>query len=88
MSIASRIRALRLGRRMTIKAIAMQIGVPASTYRDWEYGRKVSAEKLLKLADAFEVSISELISGEGANRKELKKATQLLEGALQILRKI
>lgn len=64
MSIATKIRSLRLKNRMTIKEIAMQIGVPSSTYRDWEYGHKISAEKLQNLADAFEVSISELMNGD------------------------
>ncbi|MBK9040053.1 MAG: hypothetical protein IPL83_12970 [Bdellovibrionales bacterium] len=31
---------------MTIKAIATQTGVPASSYRDWEYGRKVIMNRL------------------------------------------
>lgn len=88
MSIGNKIRSLRLKNRMTIKEIATQVGVPSSTYRDWEYGRKISAEKLQNLANAFEVSVSELMNGDKDDRKELKKAIQLVEEALHILRKI
>lgn len=88
MTIGNKIRSLRLKNRMTIKEIAMQIGVPSSTYRDWEYGRKITAEKLQKLADVFEVSISELMNGDKDDRKELKRAVQLIEEVLSILRKI
>ncbi len=88
MSIANKIRSLRLKKRMTMKEIAGRIGVPSSTYRDWEYGRKISAEKLQKLADAFEISVSELMTGEKDDRKDLKRAIQLIEEVLHILRKI
>lgn len=88
MSIARKIRSFRQDRRMTIKEIAARIGVPPSTYRDWEYGRKINADKLQKLADAFEVSMAELTGGDNTNRNGLRKVTQLLEEALGILRKI
>lgn len=88
MSIGSKIRSMRLKKRMTIKEIASQVGVPSSTYRDWEYGRKISADKLENLANAFEISVSELMNGDKDDRKDLKRAIQLVEEVLYILRKI
>ncbi len=88
MNIARKIRSFRLSRRMTIKEVAARIGVPPSTYRDWEYGRKINAEKLQTLADAFEISMDELTGRDDAHRSGLRKAILLLEEALGILRRI
>ena len=88
MSLAKKLRILRLRQRMTIKELAALIQVPASTYRDWEYGRKISAEKISKLAEVFEVSINELMGEDEKSPKELTKAIFIIEEALQLLRKI
>jgi transcriptional regulator with XRE-family HTH domain len=87
MRISKRIYKLRLERRLTIKATAQLLGVPASTYRDWEYGRKIPAECLPGLAETFGVSVGELLDPSSAHPNELLKVTSLLEEALSMIRK-
>ncbi len=88
MKLGSKLRSLRLSKRMTIKEVAGRIKVAPSTYRDWEYGRKVSAEKLGMLSDLFEISTPELIGRSQESGSELSKVIQLLEESLLRLRKI
>lgn len=43
--------------------VAKATGIPSSTFADWKSGRsKPKIEKLIKIADYFEVSVSELIA--------------------------
>jgi transcriptional regulator with XRE-family HTH domain len=43
--------------------MARAIGVPASTYREWEYGRAIRGEPYVKMAEVLKVSLYELITG-------------------------
>lgn len=49
---------------LTIKQAAQKLGVPASTYRDWEYGAKVPALALLDLSKLYGISILKLLGEE------------------------
>ena len=49
-----------------MREAARHIGVPESTYREWEYGRKIRGEPYLQIAKAFGVSLDELL-GDGRN---------------------
>ncbi|MDR3608445.1 MAG: helix-turn-helix transcriptional regulator [Oligoflexia bacterium] len=69
MSIGNRLRKLRTENRFTLSQVARQVGVPVSTYRDWEYGKAIQGEPYAKLAQAFGVSIEELLGGEKALQK-------------------
>lgn len=55
MKITQKIRQLRKERKMTLKETAKLLCVPVSTYRDWEYGRKIPADAAIKLAEVFDV---------------------------------
>lgn len=47
---------------------AESIGVPLSTYRDWENGVNIlGADSFLKISRAFEIPISTLMSGKNVN---------------------
>lgn len=61
-----RLKKLRLERKLTMRAAAKLIGIPETTYREWEYGRKIQGEPYLSIANAFGVSISELLEDESA----------------------
>lgn len=88
MKLGSKVRALRLEKRMTIKEVAQGLGVSASTYRDWEYGRKIPAEHLQRLASVFQVSTDELIGTKFAAGSELMEAISCIEKGLGLLRKL
>ena len=84
MKLNNKLRTLRQERRMTMKKIAALIGIPVSTYRDWEYGTKVPAEQVYNIAKIFQVSISELFGTEVDLNKE--KLIKLLEDALDLVK--
>lgn len=86
MKLAQKIQQLRLERKMTLKETAKLLEVPVSTYRDWEYGRKMPADAILKLAEAFNVPMTIFAKNEASNRADLRKAIDLIEEALRIVR--
>ena len=42
--------------------MATQLGVSQSTYRDWEYGRKIKGEPYPQMAQILGVSLNELFN--------------------------
>ncbi len=77
-SINQRLVRLRKACGLTMKKVASQIGVPVSTYRDWEYGRAIQGNFYLELAVLFEVSLYELLSGQ---KPEFHNILTLIEDA-------
>lgn len=58
----SRLRELRLARRLTMKRVAADLGLPYTTYVNYEKEeREPNAEMLMRLADYFGVSVDCLI---------------------------
>lgn len=86
MKLAQKIRQLRLERKMTLKETAKYLEVPVSTYRDWEYGRKMPADAILKLAEAFDVPMTIFTQREMGPGADLQRAIDLMEEALRIVR--
>lgn len=86
MKRAQKIRQLRLDRKMTLKETAKYLAVPVSTYRDWEYGRKMPADIILKLADVFDVPVAIFTERGVGKGSELNKAIILMEEVLRIVR--
>lgn len=62
-SINQRIKFLRQARGLTAVEMAKAIGIPASTYREWEYGRAIRGEPYLKIASVLNISLYELFTG-------------------------
>ena len=62
-SINNRIKKLREKKGITAAEMAKAIGVPASTYREWEYGRSIRGEPYLKIAAVLNISLYELFTG-------------------------
>lgn len=87
-SFGKRLKRLRIAQKMTMKELAQTIGVPMSTYREWEYGRSIVGEPYPKLADALKVSLSELLLGERAgNTSEVFAEIHAIESHLLKLKK-
>ena len=61
MTFADRLRELRSTRGLTQKDVYTAIGVSPIVYQRYEYGRSPSFEKLLVLADYFDVSLDYLV---------------------------
>lgn len=59
------LRKLRSQKKITMKALGVHLGVTESTVSFYESGkREPSIDTLIKLANYFEISLDELISGE------------------------
>lgn len=59
--MAKKLVALRKSRSYSRKKAAALIGVPETTYREWEYGREIRGEPYSKIAKAFDVSLGDLL---------------------------
>ena len=86
MDLSKKIRQLRLDRKMTLKETAKQLQVPESTYRDWEYGRKIPADVALKLTEIFDVPITAFLGRKTSREADLERVISLMEEALKIVR--
>jgi len=64
-----RLRRIRQTGGLTVKALSQKIEVPVSTYREWEYGRAIQGMPYPRIAEALEVSLYELMTGQQPNRK-------------------
>jgi transcriptional regulator with XRE-family HTH domain len=80
-----RLRRLRKNSGFTIRDLAKKISVPESTYREWEYGRGVRGQPYLKLADALEVSVYELLGGSAKNKASVMARFHDVEKAVSAL---
>lgn len=86
--LSERLKKYRLRRKLSQKQVAEALKVPPSTYRDWEYGKKIVGEPYMKLAEIFEVSLSELLTGKQNSSKELLIIVQSLGELVKNLRQI
>ena len=68
-----------MDRKFSMKDMAQKIGVPLSTYRDWEYGRSIKGEPYVKISEALGISLQNLLGQTSANKEEtLKKIKKVL----------
>lgn len=87
-TLATRLRQLRLERNMTMKEVASAMQISRTTYRDWEYGRKMPAEMLSRLSDVFQVSLNELVGTDNnPTPQNLSQAITWIEEGLKLLKR-
>jgi transcriptional regulator with XRE-family HTH domain len=83
--IGKRLKELRKKCRKTAKQVALEVGVSDSTYRDWEYGRRILGEPYGKLAKSLDTSLIYLILGESSDRpkihENLRRAEELIRAS-------
>ncbi len=63
-TLADRLKKYREAKKMSVSEVAKRVGVSQSTYREWEYGRKIKGEPYLRLAETLGVSLNTLLTGE------------------------
>lgn len=69
--IGSRLKMFRTAQGLSMREAASRIGVPETTYREWEYGRQIrGSEAYRKIAKAFNISIAALF-GEGDDANDI-----------------
>jgi transcriptional regulator with XRE-family HTH domain len=80
-----RLKRLRQIKNLSVKEVANEIGVSTSTYREWEYGRKINGEPYSLLASVFEVDLSELLTGRSSSKLNSEKLEKLQNLCLEIV---
>jgi len=89
-TMGKRLKAYRLKRNLSQKQVADLVGISASTYRDWEYGKQIKGEPYAKLAQALGTTISELLGGQISHSdkvRELIAHINALDELVKLLRK-
>jgi len=78
-TFAQRITNLRQKRGLTQRNVAEALEIPLSTYKEWEYGRRIQGEEVyVRLAEIFEVSLKTLLTGqEQQTRDDILEKVQL-----------
>ncbi len=88
MNFNKRLKALRQGQGWTVKSTAEKLGVPETTYREWEYGRAIQGEESYpKIASLFNLSLFELITGKKPDQNKIFRELELLEAKVKNIRK-
>jgi transcriptional regulator with XRE-family HTH domain len=64
-TFAQRIAKQRQNLGLTQKEVAQALKIPLSTYKEWEYGRRVQGEEVyVKLSEVLELNLRTLLTGE------------------------
>lgn len=82
--IGEKLKEFRVKKKLSVSECARALSVSPSTYREWEYGRSIIGEPYVKIAELFEVSLTDLFSTE---RSEALNEIEMLESELERLLK-
>lgn len=86
-TLSQRLKRLRIKKGLSQAEFAANVGVSASTYRDWEYGKKIKGEPYLALATALDVDLVYLLLGESRGTDEVLNQLRELERMIKNIRK-
>jgi transcriptional regulator with XRE-family HTH domain len=87
--LSNRLKRLREKKGLSVKDVAKAIGVPVSTYREWEYGRTIRGEPYVNLSILFEVSLYELMTGvPSSNAFHMESSFEKLNQIENLVREI
>lgn len=82
-TLSERLKKLRNEKNFSINEVAKKIGVSPSTYRTWENGAEIRGEPYPKIAQVFNISVNELITGE---KKDIEKYLIEMENIIHVIR--
>ena len=85
-TLGQRLKNFRQKKGLRIDEIAEFVGVAASTYREWEYGRAIRGEPYTKLAQVLDISLLELITGESSPKTQSLVEIEKIEHHLKMLK--
>ena len=85
-NLSDRLRRLRNENDLTVKEVAEVLGIPVTTYREWENGRKIVGEPYIGLSKVFGISVYELITGEKNSKVDLIASLNLIDLELAKIR--
>lgn len=81
-----RLKKFRLQAKLSQRQAAKKIGVPESTYREWEYGNAILGEPYPQIAKAFNVSLNELFGLKDDPGKTTEEKVDKIISELQSLK--
>lgn len=81
-----RLRSLRKSRGLTMREMARRVGVPETTYREWEIGRAIQGEPYVRMSEALGVSLTELLTGHRPEQAHLLGEIEAVEAGLKQLK--
>ena len=81
-----RLRSLRKAKGLTMREMARRVGVPETTYREWEVGRAIQGEPYVRMSEALGVSLSELLTGQRPDQARLLVEIENMEEGLRQLK--
>lgn len=84
--LGKRLERLRKQRELTAKAVAREIDVAESTYREWEYGRGLKLPPWQRLSRLLGVSVTELVTGETPEWQMCLNELEVIEKMIRELR--
>ena len=70
-----------------MKEVAAGVGVSLSTYREWEYGRRILGEPYPKIADTLGVGLGELFGAKKPAKHKAMNEIEKIELHLRSLKK-
>ena len=74
-----RLERLRRRQGLSAKAMARLVGVPESTYREWEYGRGLKLPPFQEMRKVLAISVTELVTGDKPAFGELLRELEQIE---------
>ena len=66
-ALGQRLQELRRQKDLSVSDCARYLEVSVSTYREWENGRTIKGEPYVLMAELFEVSLGELLTGRASD---------------------
>lgn len=84
----NRLKKLRKDKGFTVKEVASKAGIPLSSYREWEQGRKILGEPYPDLANALGITLGELFGLESIEHREVISALEEVKFTLFRLEKV
>jgi transcriptional regulator with XRE-family HTH domain len=85
--IGIRMKALRKNAGLSVAEAAQAAKIPVSTYREWENGRQIKGEPYVRIANALNANLQELMTGEKPNSSDLIRKIAEIEEICLHLRK-
>lgn len=83
---AERLKALRVQKGLSASEMARLIGVPQSTYSDWENGKGLRLPPLQRISQVLAISVTELVTGQQIPADELIKEIEFVEEKLRSIK--
>ena len=84
---AERLKKLRSESGYPVKQVAAKLNVPVTTYREWEKGRQIKGEPYARIAELFNVTLGEILTGQKSNVSDVIAELDRVQSSLDEIKK-